>query len=68
MGEKSGLVLVGEGLGACDAGEDVEDLVVAGWGDLAEEKEFVHCCGFCDVFVYVLADVPGGCCACYGQI
>ena len=62
MCEKSGLVLVGEWLGACDAGEDVEDLVVAGWGDLAEEEEFVHCCGLFSLewwVVYVLVDECG---------
>jgi hypothetical protein len=55
------LVLVGEGLGACYAGEDVEDLVVAGRGDLAEEEKFVHFFLMCFVggvlFVYGSFDV-----------
>lgn len=42
LGEEGGLVLVGVGLGACDAGEDGEDLGVAGGVDLAVEEDFVH--------------------------
>lgn len=42
LGEEGGLVLVGEGLGARDAGEDVEDLGVSGRVDLGEKEEFVH--------------------------
>ena len=30
------------GLHGCDAGEDLKKLVMAFWGDLAEEEEFVH--------------------------
>jgi hypothetical protein len=50
LGEEGALVLVGEGLGAGYASEDVEDLGVAGGGDLAEEEEFVHFLLFLSVF------------------
>lgn len=52
LGEEGGLVLVGEGLGACHAREDVEDLGVAGGVDLGEEEEFVHVF----VFLFLVAD------------
>lgn len=36
------LCLVLERWRASNAGQDVEDLAVPGWGDLAEEEVFVH--------------------------